>query len=411
MIEDSYDTNDWDWEVEGSAMLAEDLLGFPGNAIVRANLFLEEPDQQLNRWTDGITTPYYGQGYLLNRYIYDRLGPDLYLEFATHPDHGLAAIDDIAAQHDLAFNGISLWLDWLTALAIHAEPGAPAEYALRAGIETAAAATINRYPASLDETVSQYAADYYRLFGEGTVTLNFTGSNHTQLLKVLPASGELMWLANRSNYSQMRLTREFDLTSVDTDTLNYAVFHEIETGYDFAYLTVSTDSGQTWQGREAENMQGLDEADDPSDSAFTERFYTGRSLDWVEETADLTPYAGQIIQIRFEYVTDPILTFGGLALDKISIPEIGFYDGAEGDGGWMAEGFVPATGYGPQQWHVQLITFVAGAPVVQHLLINEDNTATIEFSLDTSGGGRPFLIIAATAPMTLEPAYYLLELQ
>jgi hypothetical protein len=77
----------------------------------------------------------------------------------------------------------------------------------------------------------------------------------------------------------------------------------------------------------------------------------------------------------------------------------------------MAEGFVPATGYGPQQWHVQLITFVAGAPVVQHLLINEDNTAKIEFSLDTSGGGRPFLIIAATAPMTLEPAYYLLELQ
>ena len=157
-------------------------------------------------------------------------------------------------------------------------------------------------------------------------------------------------------------------------------------------------------------MQGEDVRDDPSDVAYTDRFSTGRSNDWVQESIDLTPYAGQVVQIRFEYVTDPILTFGGITFDNIAIPEIAFYDDAESDNGWLAEGFVRATGYVPQRWHLMLITYENGAPVVTPIELAEDNTATAEFSLSNDGGGRPYLIIAATAPMTLEPAHYQLEL-
>lgn len=410
MIESNYDANDWDWEVEGSAMLAEDLLGFPGDPIARGNMFLGNPDQQLNRWSDGNTFPYYGQGYLMNRYIYDRLGPDLYKTFATHSEPGFAAVDAIAAENNLDFDGKSLWLDWLAALAIHDKENAPAIYSLPDGLNTAASASINKFPTAVDSTVKQFAADYYLLFGDGTATLNFTGSNHAPLLKVLPLSGGHMWLANRANYSNMRLTREFDLTNIDSAALEYAVFHEIEEGYDFAYVSISTDGGQTWQGLVAEQMQGETAADDPSDVAFTDRFYTGRSGEWVQETADLTPYAGQVVQIRFEYVTDPILTFGGIAFDNIAIPEIDFYDDAESDAGWLAEGFVRATGYVPQRWHLILITYENDTPVVTPIELVENNTAMVQFSLNSEGGGRPYLIIAASAPMTLEPAHYQFEI-
>jgi immune inhibitor A len=410
MIESNYDANDWDWEVEGSAMLAEDLLGFPNDPIARGNQFLSNPDQQLNRWVDGNTLPYYGQGYVINRYIYNRLGPDLYRAFATHPDPGFQAIDAIAAENGLAFDGMTIFLDWLAALAIHTDENAPEMYRLRDGLDTAASTGINNFPTSIDTTVSQYAADYYQLFGDGPVTLNFTGSNHTRLIEVLPISGAQMWLANRANYSSMRLTRQFDLSGVSSATLEYAVFHEIEIGYDFAYLTISTDGGQTWQPLVGERMQGEGPNDDPADAALTDRFYTGRSGDWVKEVVDLTPFAGQVVQIRFEYVTDPILTFGGLALDNVAIPEIGFYDDAESDTGWVAEGFVRATGYVPQRWHVLLITYENGAPVVTPIELAEDNTATAEFSLSNAGGGRPFLIIAASSPKTLEPAHYQFEL-
>lgn len=410
MIESNYDANDWDWEVEGSAMLAEDLLGFPNDPISRGNMFLGNPDQQLNRWTDGNTLPYYGQGYVMNRYVYNRLGAELYLQFATHPDPGFTAIDAIAAENGLDFDGMTIFLDWLTALAIHDDENTPEIYQLREGLDTAATSGINNFPTAVDTTVNQYAADYYRLFGDGSATLNFTGSNHTQLLKVLPLSGEQMWLANRANYSNMRLSQEFDLTAVDSATLEYAVFHEIEIGYDFAYVSISTDGGQTWQGLVGNQMQGEGPDDDPSDAAYTERFYTGRSRDWVKEAVDLTPYAGQVVQIRFEYVTDPILTFGGIAFDNIAIPEIEFYDDAEGDNGWLAEGFVRATGYVPQRWHLILITYENDAPVVNQVELAADNTATVEFSLDSDGGGRPYLIVAASSPMTLESATYQFEL-
>jgi hypothetical protein len=158
-------------------------------------------------------------------------------------------------------------------------------------------------------------------------------------------------------------------------------------------------------------MQGAGQADDPSDSALTERFYTGSSHGWVEETADLTPYAGQSIHIRFDYVTDPILTFSGLALDNISIPEINFYDDAENEHGWTAEGFVRTTGYVPQQWHIQLISFVEERPTVELLPLTADNTLSLTMPVGANGDRRPILIIAASAPLTLEPAHYQLTVQ
>lgn len=408
MIEDNYDQNDYDWEVEGSAILAEELIGHPSTGQQRGNLFLQNPDQQLNSWTDGNSIPYYGQGYVMNRYIFDRLGIDLYREFATHPANGLLAVDAVAAAHGLDITGHSLWLDWLAALAIHDDPNAPDIYQFQGvPLDTADSSTISRLPDTTQTTVSQYAADYYTLPNNGTLTLQFTGNALVQLLDTVPASGQSMWYAQRANYSNPRLTRQVDLQQVAAATLNYLVYTDIEYGYDYAYVSVSTDGGQTWQGLTAENMQGLDPADNPSGSALTERFYTGRSEEWVQETADLTPYAGQIIQLRFEYVTDPILTFGGFALDNISIPEIGFYDSAETLAeGWVAEGFTRTTGYLPQTWHVQLITFPGGVPTVQQLPLNADQTVSYTFDGAESGEKRPILIIAATAPMTLEKAHY-----
>ena len=162
MVESNYDAGDIDWAVEGSAVLAEDLLGYPEDSIYRGNLFLQNPDQQLNSWPDYDTTPAYGQGYLLNRYIYNRLGPDLYREFATHPASGLDAVTAVAAQNNLGFDGETLWLDWLVALAIHDQPGAGKQYELRDGIETAVPTNIQPGQ-GIDDTVHQYAADYYQL--------------------------------------------------------------------------------------------------------------------------------------------------------------------------------------------------------------------------------------------------------
>ena len=411
MIEDNYDPADVDWEVEGSAMLAQELAGHPGSVYRRGNDFLANPDQQLNRWTDGNTGPYYGMGYVLNRYIYDRLGPDLYREFATNPLDGLDAITAVAAANGLDLTGERLWQDWLAALALHRRPQRPEIYRLGEGqLDTVAMTPLTALSSQRAEMVHQYGADYYHLTGAGPVTLSFAGSRRVPLLGVPAASGDHFWYANRANYSHPQLALAIDLSGQESATLEYKVYHDIEHGYDFAYLSVSTDGGQTWQGLEAQQMQGLVETDDPGEEALTDRFYTGQSGGWLQETVDLAPYTGQEIMLRFSYVTDPILTYGGFAVDDISIPELGFYDGAETESALLQpDGFTRTTAALPQTWHLQLVTFPDGAPSVVTLPVDEAGAVTETVELDT-GGGEAILIVSASAPYTLEEAAYRLDI-
>jgi hypothetical protein len=408
MIEDNHDKSDTDWEVEGSATLAAQLAGLPSGGIDRGNKFLEQPDQQLNSWPEEGTAPYYGQGYIFNRFIYDQLGDDLYRDFATSPLPGFKAIDAVAEENGLDFDGQSLWLDYLVALAIHDDPQASAQFQFEStGLNTATATSITHLPAFYQEQVSQYAADYYE-FPEGVSSITFSGAADVPLLGVRPVSEDRFWYAQRANYSNPRLTYALDLSELDHATLNYDIYSDIEQGYDFAYVSVSLDDGRTWIPLEGAQMQGLDPADNPAGSALTDRFYTGRSRQWVSESIDISPYVGQKLLLRFEYVTDQILTYGGLALDNIAIPELDFFDGAEEDGEELtAEGFTRATASIPQTWHLQLITYSEEGPQVQSLPVDSTGEQLLTFENRTEQPS--ILIVAATAPMTLEKATYELD--
>ncbi|MEM9775246.1 MAG: hypothetical protein AAF902_11750 [Chloroflexota bacterium] len=409
MIEANYDQNDIDWEVEGSAMLAEDLVGNNSGGISRGNVFLSDPDQQLNRWSDFGSGPRYGQGYLLNRFIYDRMGTDLYREFATSDLPGLSAVTAIADQAGLGFTGEDLWLDWLTAPVMQEMSEVPKLYAMPNGVIVPPLEPLDQGDRR-DTTVNQFAADYYVFPDERDFTIEFNGDTLVPLLEVQPSSGDHMWTARRTNYSMARLSRTFDLTLAESATLEYDVYRDIEQGYDFAYVAVSADGGTTYQTLVTDGMDGLIYEDDPGNNAYAERFYTGQNGQWMRESADLTPWVGQEIEIRFEFVTDPILNFDGIAIDNIAIPEIGYVDDAETDMGWTADGWVRATGYIPQNWHVRLVYLNDDTVNVSDpWTINPDGS--IEIQVVGGAEGRPILMVAASAPVTLNPASYRLTIR
>lgn len=413
MLGNDYEAGEEDWFVEGGAMLAEDLAGFLEIPQVRGSLFLENPDQQLNSWTDENTISYYGQGYLFNRFLYDRLGVELYQEFIFNEEPGLAAVDAVAAANQLDLTGHQLWLHWLAAMALRDAADVPEEYRWEGpDLGEIATTPVNNLPVSIETTVNQYAADYYVLPSSGEITIQFNGATAVSLMGNEAVSGDHVWYAQRANDSNPRLTRAVDLRELSSATLEYQVYADIETGYDFAYVSASTDGGRTWQSLEADGMQGLVAEEDPSDSALTARFYTGRVREWVRESIDLTPFAGQEILLRFEYVTDPILTFGGFALDDIAIPEIGLLDDAESlQGGWLAEGFTRATTEIPQNWWLQLIRFDAdGRPSVERVAVPENGRWEGVYQA-IAGERRPILIVAASAPDSLEPGLYTLDVR
>jgi hypothetical protein len=62
----------------------------------------------------------------------------------------------------------------------------------------------------------------------------------------------------------------------------------------------------------------------------------------------------------------------------------------------------------PQTWHLQLITFGENGVEVRPVLVDEDGQAMIEVN-SAAGQRPPLLVVAASAPMTLEPAHYRLQ--
>jgi hypothetical protein len=119
----------------------------------------------------------------------------------------------------------------------------------------------------------------------------------------------------------------------------------------------------------------------------------------------LTPYVGQEILLRFEYITDGAVNQVGFCVDDIAIPELGYFYDAEGDGAWVAEGFVRIDNVLPQRFVVQLIVF---GPEVTVERMELDAAQTGRLVVEGLGEGveRAVLVVSALAPVTTELASY-----
>ncbi len=399
------DRNEDTWINEGFSELASYLTGFdPGGSEYT---FALNPDTQLNTWSDDETrSAHYGAAYLFTAYFLDRFGEEATRALVAHPENGIAAVDAVLAELGTGITFEDLFADWVVANYLDD----PRLGEGRFGYEEIdppgfwAEESYDRYPVEQTSDVAQYATDYIELEGDRDLVVEFIGATRTRLVNTDPHSGDYFWYSNRGDDADMRLTRAFDLTGLEKATLRFWTWYDIEEDWDYAYVEVSTDGGKRW-----EILRGPSSTDtNPNGNSFGWA-YTGKSGDgpvWIEEVIDLSPYAGQPILLRFEYVEDDALNYPGWAIDDIQIPELGFFDDVEGgENGWQAEGFVRTNNFVPQRYLVQLITF--GDEVqVQRLPLSEDQRGRWEVPLASARLDRAVLTISGLAPVTTERAPY-----
>jgi immune inhibitor A len=273
------------------------------------------------------------------------------------------------------------------------------------------AATISTCPqAQTAATVHQYAADYIAIQCEGQVTIAFTGSQQAQLIPTTAHSGRYAFWSNRRDASDTTLTREFDLTGVTSATLDYWAWWEIEKDFDYAYVEVSADGGQTWQI--LHTPSGTSANPNGSNLGWA---YTGCSgggdpgqgctAQWVEEKVDLSAYAGDKIEVRFEYVTDQGLNYPSFEVDDIRVPELNYTCNFEKDScGWAAQGFVRVDDVLSQTFVVQVIHRSAGQTTVERMPLDASNQGSL--TLDLKRGDQTVLVVSGTAPFSTELASY-----
>jgi hypothetical protein len=149
-------------------------------------------------------------------------------------------------------------------------------------------------------------------------------------------------------------------------------------------------------------------ADNPSGNSYGWG-YTGSTGDWIQERIDLSQFAGQAIQIRFEYVTDAAVHEEGFLLDDVQIDAIDYQEDFEsGNGGWEAAGFVRIENILPQTYGLSLITR-GDTVTVTPIELSPDQTAAVPLSL--SAGEDAVLIVTGTTRFTRIPAQYQIEIE
>jgi bacillopeptidase F (M6 metalloprotease family) len=185
--------------------------------------------------------------------------------------------------------------------------------------------------------------------------------------------------------------------------LSYQTWFDIEENWDYLYLEASTD-GQTWQILKAPSSTDAN----PSGASYGWA-YTGQTNGWKQEDVDLSQYAGQKVQLRFEYITDAAVNGEGLLLDDVRIDALNYQSDFEADaGGWVANGFARVENVLPQTYRLSLI-IKGDTTTVTPIELNADQTADIPLSLKR--GDEALLIVTGMTRFTKIPATYQIEVK
>jgi hypothetical protein len=393
------------WVQEGLSETAE-TMGKDVNYPERG--FLSDPDVQLNAWDpEGFYEPHYGASGLFFRYLLERASGGseaaAVRDLVSEPGDGIAGIDAFLSRHLPGVNFVDLFADWATANYLDLDTG---PYGYRDASVQAAASQSLSGPAEGEGSVHQFAADYIEAEpAGGDAVFTFDGATTVDVLAGKPHSGRGLWWSNRADAIDTTLTRELDLRDLSSGTLTFWTWYDIERWYDYGYVEVSTDAGQTWQvlsGRHTTEEDPLRLAYGPG---YTGASGGGEEPAWVEESIDLTPFAGQRVLLRFEYVTDSGLNTSGWAIDDITVPELGWMDDAESDGGWEAQGFRRLEGPLPQHFIVRAIE-IGTETRVTDVPLDADNHAEIRLSGFGADLTKAVILVAGATDGTSEPATY-----
>jgi immune inhibitor A len=404
------DGNEDTWVNEGMSELAAQLNGYDvGDSAL---LFSLQPDTQLTTWPEPqYSGPHYGASYLFMAYFLDRFGQDMLRSVVAHPANGIEGFNLVLEEAGAPERFDDVFADWVIANYVDSDEMEEGRYdypSLRID-QMRTAALHEDYPVRGQSTVRQYAADYIGLMrsgATGTLEITFAGATKVSLLGVAPASGQYHWWSGRGDDLDTTLTRAFDLSGLSEATLRFKLWHEIEVDYDYAYVQVSTDEGAHWAILPAAYTTTRNPNVASFGPAYTGNSGGGQRGTWIDAEADLSPYVGQAVLIRFEYVTDEALNLPGMCLDDIEIPELAYaYDAETGDGGWEARGWARVGADVPQRFVVQLVT-LGDQPAVRQVLLDAKQAG----SLTLGGFGRQtdwaVLVVAALAPVTTEGASY-----
>ncbi|WP_018416446.1 immune inhibitor A domain-containing protein [Teredinibacter turnerae] len=152
-----------------------------------------------------------------------------------------------------------------------------------------------------------------------------------------PYSGDMVYFSGSGNDLFNVLSVTVDLTGATTADLSFMANYDIETDWDYAYVTVD---GVPIPGN-------VTTTSDPNGQNLGYGI-TGATPGWVEAQFDLSPYVGAVVELGFYYVTDSYVSNPGFYMDDIKVEVDGvstLLGDADGEDAFIYDGFTKDGGY------------------------------------------------------------------
>ena len=415
MIHWYQDKNEETWVNEGFSMLAEHINGLDAGGFDWD--YMRNPDLQLNDWGGdvGSNAANYGASYLFMVYFLDRFGEEATKALVSHDENGFTSIDAVMSELNivnpttsLPYTGKEVFADWAVANWLQNTGIEDDRYDYQSYSPYPMSATETHYscPTTISGDVYQFGVDYIELKCTGSYKLTFSGSEAVSLLPfAAPGSGEYYFWSNLGDESNMRLSQEFDFSGVvGPIELTFKTWYDIEEDYDYVYISATTD-GVNWEILPSKNCT----SENPSGNSYG-CGWNGQTNRWIDESVNLSQFAGQKVTLQFDYVTDAAVNGKGMAIDEIAINAIGYFTDLENDaGGWEAEGFARVQNRLPQTFAVSVIRN-SNPITVEHYYVDAGEDLVLESEIGEDVESVIVVISGATL-ITREKATYILEIK
>jgi hypothetical protein len=134
---------------------------------------------------------------------------------------------------------------------------------------------------------------------------------------------------------------------------------------------------------------------------------------WFSQSADLSPFAGQQILLRFEYISLPDQDNSGIVIDNIAIPEINFLDDAEDEQtDWTLDGWQHIDNDLPQRYLVETTLIDPQTSTVHNrqLIGPKDDATAGQWRFSLPANGQFIVSVSGLNDNTIMPAAFQLAI-
>ncbi|XSG73715.1 hypothetical protein ACP8Y2_16170 [Herpetosiphon llansteffanensis] len=375
------------WINEGASMLSEQRSGYGNDSL--ALDFLAAPDTQLNAWASspGTALKHYGAAQLFLSYLDQQLAglPMGTLAAADAGDNLTSITSLMATRYPDLSSFDQVFAAWAVANLVNDVNLADGRY----GYDLPRAVLPEPVQSSEQNlSIQQFGSDYLAFEPAAFErTVEWQGNNTVPIFAA-DVTNSATWWSGRGDARVSTLTTAIQVPSTGS-RLSYQRWFDLEQDYDYAYLSVSLDQGQTWQAIATPASTGANPV-----GLNIGAGWTGQQTSWQAESIDLTPWTGQSIQLRFWVINDEAYNAPGLALSDLAIAGL--------TPQWQSAGFVPVRNQLAQRWMLTAVLYDQTGPVEIMSIPTDNGKARWVIPANQ----RAVLVVNATTQGTTEAADY-----